>query len=102
MPRKLPRPTFDQTMETLRTHGFAVSASGIAAGTQVSKAGVAAVLVPSRDEEGGPAAFAERPGILGRAEVAPLPERGYQKFFKTSPYEFPSTASQLHASARLS
>jgi len=98
MPRKTLRPSFDQVLETLRTHGFAVSAfSGIAGGALVSKAGVAGVLVPSGDKEGGPAAFAERPGILVRGEVARLLDRGYQKFIKTSQYELPATAAQLHA-----
>ena len=32
-----------------------------------------------------------------RGEVARLLDRGYQKFIKTSQFELPATASQLHA-----
>jgi hypothetical protein len=98
MPRKTIRPTFDQVLEALRTHGFAVSPfAGVSNGQLVNKCGVAAVLVPARDEDSGPAAFAEHPGILVRGQVARLLDRGYQKFIKTSQYELPATAAQLHA-----
>ncbi len=98
MPRKPVRQSFDQIMEALRTHGFAVSTfGGVPSGMLVSKAGAAAVLVPSRSGDNGPVAFAERPGILLCGEVARLLDRGYQKFIKTSQFELPATASQLHA-----
>jgi hypothetical protein len=98
MPRKSLRPSFDQIIENLRSHGFAVSPfSGIAGGFLVSKFGAAAILVQAANMEGGPATFAERPGILIRGEVARLLDRGYQKFIKTSQYELPATAAQLHA-----
>jgi len=98
MPRKTIRPNFDQVLEALRTHGFAVSPfAGIPNGQLVSKSGVAAVLVPSRDADSGPAIFAEHPGVLVRGQVARLLDRGYQKFIKTSQYELPATAAQLHA-----
>jgi len=98
MSRKTIRPSFDQILGTLRTHGFAVSPfSGISNGQLVSKHGAAAVLIPSRDDYSSPAAFAEHPGILVRGEVARLLDRGYQKFIKTSQYELPATAAQLHA-----
>jgi hypothetical protein len=97
MPSKPARQNFDQILEVLRAHGFAVSAfSGVPGGMLVSKAGAAAALVPSQDGDG-PVAFAERPGILVRGEVARLLDRGYQKFIKTPQYELPATASQLHA-----
>ena len=32
-----------------------------------------------------------------RGEIARLLDRGYQKFIKTSQYELPATAQQLHA-----
>jgi hypothetical protein len=35
--------------------------------------------------------------VLVEGEVARLLDRGYQKFIKTSQYEFPATASQLQA-----
>ena len=63
----------------------------------MSKYGAAAILVQAANMEGGPATFAERPGILIRGEVARLLDRGYQKFIKTSQYELPATAAQLHA-----
>jgi hypothetical protein len=63
----------------------------------VTKYGAGAVIVPARDMEGGPATFAERPGVLIRGEIARLLDRGFQKFIKTSQYELPATANQLHA-----
>jgi len=98
MPKKTVRRNFDQILETLRTHGFEVSTvKGSQGGMLVSKSGAAAVLVASGNNGGGPAALAEHPGILVRGEVARLLDRGYQKFIKTSQYELPATASQLHA-----
>ena len=98
MPRKSARPSFEQVMESLRTRGFAVSAfNGVPGGMLVSKFGAASVLVPSRDDEKGPVALVEHPGILIRGEVARLLDRGYQKFIKTHQFELPATASQLHA-----
>jgi hypothetical protein len=98
MPKKNVRPSFDQVLDTLRTHGFAVSAfGGVPNGQLVSKHGAAAVLVPAKGEWSGPVALAEHPGILVRGEVARLLDRGYQKFIKTSQYELPATALQLQA-----
>ena len=51
----------------------------------------------AEDPEDAPAAYAVRPGVLVEGEVARLLDRGYQKFIKTSQYEFPATASQLQA-----
>ena len=85
-------------MEALRQHGFEVSPfKGITGGMLVSKYGAAAVLVPAADLEGSPAVFAETPGVLIRGNIARLLDRGYQKFIKTSQYELPATADQLHA-----
>jgi hypothetical protein len=101
MKKKSPHPNFDQTLELLRAHSFEVSQlGGAAGGTLVSKHGVGAVLMPPRraeDPEDAPAAYAVRPGVLVEGEVARLLDRGYQKFIKTSQYEFPATASQLQA-----
>lgn len=97
MSRKTVRPSFDQILETLRTHGFAVVPfQGAPNGQLVSKSGAAAILVPSNDANGGPVSFFERPGIMVRGEVARLLDRGYQKFIKTHQYELPATASELH------
>ena len=98
MPRETIHPSFDQALEALRAHGFDVSAfKDVQGGMLVSKSGVAAVVVPARNNGSGPVAFAEHPGILVRGEVARLLDRGYQKFIKTSQYELPATAAQLHA-----
>jgi hypothetical protein len=101
MKRKSRHPNFDQTLELLRAHSFEVTPySDVAGGVLVSKHGVAAVLVPARraeDPEDTPAAYAVRPGVVVKGEVARLLDRGYQKFIKTSQYELPATASQLQA-----
>ncbi len=101
MKKGSPHPNFDQTLEILRAHTFAVARyPGVSGGLLVSHKGVGAVLVPPRraeDPEGAPAAYAIRPGILVNGEVARLLDRGYQKFIKTSQYELPATASQLQA-----
>jgi hypothetical protein len=60
----------------------------------VTKYGAGAVLVPV---EGASVAFRERPGVVFGGEVARLLDRGYQKFLKTSKYEFPATAAQLES-----
>jgi hypothetical protein len=95
MGKKSRNPNFDQTLEALREHSFAVETfAGIAGGVLVSKHGAAAVLVPVSDA---PAAFAVHPGVLAGGSVARLLDRGYQKFIKTSQFEMPATASQLQA-----
>jgi hypothetical protein len=97
MARKSGIPGFEQTLDTLRSHSFDVAPfAGVAGGMLVSKHGVGAVLAPPASKDA-PAAFAVRPGILVRGEIARLLDRGYQKFIKTSQYELPATAAQLHA-----
>jgi hypothetical protein len=99
MKRKSRYPNFDQALELLRAHSFDVTPfAGVAGGILVSKHGAGAVLVPARraeDPEDVAAAYAVHPGIEVRGEVARLVDRGYQKFIKSSQYEFPATASQL-------
>jgi hypothetical protein len=94
-------PTFEQMLDALRAHSFEVKPfPGVPDGTMVSKGGVAAVLVPGKTNErfeSGGALLAIKPGILVRGEIARLLDRGYQKFIKTSQYELPATAAQLHA-----
>jgi hypothetical protein len=99
MARKSKQKSFDQILDALRAHSFDVAKSaGASGGVLVSKGGAAAVLVPAKDSDSGPtASYAESPGILVRGEVARLLDRGYQKFIKTSQFELPATASQLHA-----
>ena len=93
--RKALQPNFDQTLEILKVHGFEVGPySGAGGGTLVSKNGAAAVLTTAKDAA---VALAVHPGMLVRGEVARLLDRGYQKFIKTSQYELPATATQLHS-----
>lgn len=100
MKKKSRHPNYDQTLELLRTHGFDVAPSDeVAGGSLVSRDGVAAVLVPGHDpvDNTDQAVLAVSPGALVRGEIARLLDRGYQKFIKTSQYELPATAQQLHA-----
>lgn len=101
MARKLIALDFDQTLESLRTHGFTVaprsgapSGFGAALGYLVSKHGAAAVLTAGKETV---VVVSEGPGILNGGEVAHLLDRGYQKFLQTSKFEIPATAGQLHA-----
>jgi hypothetical protein len=93
MKRKSRLLNFDQTLDLLRNQGFEVKPleQGRAL---VAKYGAAAVLAPGKDT---PVAFAVRPGLVVQGEVARLVDRGYQKFIKSSKYELPATAAQLHA-----
>lgn len=96
MARKLPKPTFDQILNTLRRHAFEVTPyAGVPGGMLVSKHGAAAVLTAGDKET--PVAVTVHPGVLVRGEVARLLDRGYQKFIKSSQFELPATAAQLHA-----
>jgi hypothetical protein len=98
MKRKSVHPSFDQTLELLRAHGFdAVPYAGVAGGALVSKQGVGAMLVPAPESSEAAVALALHPGVLIRGEVARLLDRGYQKFIKTSQYELPASASELQA-----
>jgi hypothetical protein len=101
MARKSRNPNFNETLDNLRAHSFDVAPyAGVAGGMQVSKGGAAAVLVPGQSDEkweSGGACLAVTPGIVVRGEIARLLDRGYQKFIKTSRFELPATAAQLHA-----
>ena len=101
MARKTRTPSFAETLDALRSHGFDVSPyDGVADGMMAAKGGVAAVLIPGKTNErweSGEARLAVTPGIQIRGEIARLLDRGYQKFIKTSQYELPATAAQLHA-----
>jgi len=101
MKQKSGHPSFDQTLEVLRSHDFEVAPfAGVAGGALVSKHGAGAVLVAapeSKNAEDSAVALAVHPGVMVRGEVARLLDRGYQKFIKTSQYEFPASASQLQA-----
>jgi len=95
MARKSRNPNYDQTLENLRAHAFEVAPfPGVAGGSLVTKHGAGAVLVPGKDTT---IAFWEKPGAVYGNEVARLLDRGYQKFLKTSKYEFPANSAQLQA-----
>lgn len=95
MARKSGNPNFDQTLEKLRAHSFEVAPyPGVEKAVLVTKHGAGAVLVPGQSTS---IAFHERPGAVFGGEVARLLDRGYQKFLKTSKYEFPATSGQLQA-----
>jgi hypothetical protein len=96
MSRKSQHPNFDQTLENLRGHSFAVTPSGeVTGGWLVSKHGAGAVLLAAAEDEA--PVFAVRPGTLVAGAVARLVDRGYQKFIKTPQFELPATATQLQA-----
>ena len=100
MKKKSRHPNFDQTLELLRTQGFEVAPSQtVTGGYMVSRDGIGAVVTASRDEVSKMdfAALAVTPGVLVKGEIARLLDRGYQKFIKSSQYELPATATQLHA-----
>jgi hypothetical protein len=101
MARKTRILKFQEILDGLRAHSFDVSPfQGVADGMMVSKGGVAAVLVPGTTDpkwESGGARLAVTPGVVVKGEIARLLDRGYQKFIKTSQYELPATAAQLHA-----
>jgi len=106
MAQKTKTATLDQVQETLRAHGFEVTAGPGAETLRVAKYGCAAALVASGavGQELGTStgtetvvAYRERPGAVVAGEIARLLDRGYQKFLKTSKYELPATAAQLQA-----
>jgi len=99
--RKLPQPSFDEIVASLRQHGFEVGPyAGVAGGVLVTKCGVGAVVIRRpQDKDAGDAAvgLAIHPGMMVKGEVTRLEDRGYQKFIKSSQYELPATAQQLQA-----
>ena len=101
MARKSRPLSFEQIMDALRARSFDITPfKGVTDGMQVSKGGVAAVLVPGKSDRRAEVAgslLAVTPGVLVKGEIARLLDRGYQKFIKTSQYELPATATQLHA-----
>jgi len=101
MARKTRNRNFEEMLDALKTRGFDLTPfAGIPDGMQVSKSGIAAVLLPgvtdARWESGG-VRLAVTPGPMIRDQIARLVDRGYQKFFRISQFELPATASQLQA-----
>jgi hypothetical protein len=101
MARKSKNRNFDQLLDALRAQNFEVTPfAGVPNGMQAAKNGVAAVIVPGQTDpkwDDGGQKLAVSPGLLVRGEIARLLDRGYQKFIRTSKFELPATAAQLHA-----
>jgi hypothetical protein len=94
---KFSNPNFDQLLDALLKHSFALTPSAdVPGGVLISKHGAGAVLAAAEGEKAR-VVFAVPPGAMVGDQVALLLDRGYQKFIKTSQFELPATASQLHA-----
>ena len=97
MSRKVKKLNLEAICETLQSHSFSVAPSNEVAGAVlVTKNGAAAVLLPAVDTNA-PPAFAVLPGLMVHGQIARLVDRGFQKFFATTQFEIPATASQLQA-----
>ena len=97
MAQKSRKPNFNQALEILRAHSFEVQPSSSDSGAMlVTKNGVGAVLAQGSGKDA-PAMVQVSPGVMVRGQIARLLDRGFQKFIKTSQYELPATAGQLHA-----
>jgi len=95
MSRKPKQPTFEQVLDALRAHSFAVSAVPGAAGQfLVSKYSCGAILIAGKTT---PAAEIETARFTIGGELATLVDRGYQKFLKTSKFEIAATAEALQS-----
>lgn len=94
MGKQMRQADFDQAVEALRASGFEASNfTGVEGGVLVTRNGIAAVLAPG--EQG--VRLAVGAGKLVAGELARLEDRGYQKFLRTSQFELPATARDLHA-----
>jgi hypothetical protein len=94
MGKQLYQADFEQVVEALRASGFETSNYAAAqGGVLVTRDGMAAVLAPG--EQGVRLILGASKLIAG--ELARLEDRGYQKFLRTSHYELPATAHDLHA-----
>lgn len=97
MTRKNRNQNFDQILDALLKHSFELTPSAdVAGGVLISKHGAGAVLAAAKGQNAG-VDFAVPPGAMVGDQVALLLDRGYQKFIKTSQFELPATAIQLHA-----
>ena len=101
--RTTKKPTFDQTLATLRGYKFDVGTPGsvanVAGAVRVAKHECAAVIAPGKQS---PAVILVRPGVLIEGEIGQLLDRGFQKFIKTPHAERPATADHLRALHRFS
>lgn len=96
MLKKPRKRTFDQVLSEVRRLQFDVQdVPGVANQKRISKNGCAIVVEGAENAAG--LRMVVRPGPVFAGEIAPLVDRGFQKFFKTSKGEFPATAEKLHA-----
>lgn len=96
MLKKPRKRTFDQVLSEVRRLQFDVQdVPGVANQKRISKNGCAIVVEAAQNAAG--LRMVVRPGPVFAGEIAPLVDRGFQKFFKTSKAEFPATAEKLHA-----
>lgn len=96
MLKKPRKRTFDQVLSEVRRLQFDVQdVPGVANQKRISKNGCAIVVEAAQNAAG--LRMVVRPGPVFAGEIAPLVDRGFQKFFKTSKGEFPATAEKLHA-----
>jgi len=94
MGKQMRQADFDQAVAALQASGYETSRyAGLEGGVLVTRGGIAAVLMPG--EEGVHVAVGA--GKLVGGELARLEDRGYQKFLRTSQFELPATAHDLHA-----
>ena len=99
MAKKIAVRTFNDVLALLGGQRFDVApardgAKRASNAVQVRKYGVAAEIAAAPD---GTVEILARAGWLLNGEIARVLDRGYQKFLKTSTYEFPATAAQLQA-----
>jgi hypothetical protein len=94
MGKRMQQADFEQAVEALKASGFETSRyAGVEGGILVTRDGLAAVLAPG--EEAVQVVIGASKLIAG--ELARLEDRGYQKFLRTSQFELPATARDLHA-----
>jgi hypothetical protein len=94
MSKKAQQANFEQALEILRASGFETAPyASVPGGVLASREGVGAVLVAGEEV----ARIAVGAGRMIGGELSRLVDRGYQKFLKTSRFELPARASDLHA-----
>jgi hypothetical protein len=94
MGKKTQQANFEQALEILRASGFETAPyAAVPGGVLASREGVGAVLVAGEAA----ARIAVGTGRIVAGELSRLVDRGYQKFLKTSRFELPARAGDLHA-----
>ncbi|MDR3791940.1 MAG: hypothetical protein P4L03_01035 [Terracidiphilus sp.] len=94
MGKRAQQANFEQALEILRASGFETAPyAAVQGGVLASRDGVGAVLVAGEEV----ARVAVGAGRMVGGELSRLVDRGYQKFLKTSRFELPAKAGDLHA-----